>query len=671
VQAALGWLFAAAIALVAPTILVLPRYARLERGTIWGVVLLIGMAGWGGLVAQLAFPDRKTDLGLRLGWGAAAMVAAGGFLCVLSLGTAPVLATLVLGGVALSLAAAVRARATLGARIIAWLRLWSPVAIFGFLALAILISVYFLGGASGALLNGNDDQAAYLVFVRKILASGTLIDPFSMRRITAYGGQSFLQALTTVGAASPLQATLLDLGVSLVIAFALVVGAGRDRRSVIMRSLLVLPALVVVTVPNIRLNTGSAMSGVFMFLSLYRTAASVNFRRRSLASAALLGLLAAVACTLRQSYLVPVAVFLVVLYLPAARRSLYAEDESRREQLRAIIIAGGTLLVLLIPWAVMSYRSNRTFLFPAVAGNYRAEYGGFTTDASFTSRIKLCWDNIVYCHPIHSIPFFLLAGGLIPWRRTNGALPALLWASFIGFVAVVYSLPLSDAPNIARYYYGFTVPTFLAVMLAAFARSWRWPSGHVRMRAAVPAVIAVVAAVAQIEESRGSINQDINYLSRHITAARAHPSSLEDQGAPYRELQAAIPAGASMLVMLDDPFWLNFRRNRIDLIDLPGAASPAPGMPLDDDEKLASYLHGLGYRYLSFVRPSASKSLYRRDHWTKMLTKPTQPIWGMSAPFYLNTFDRLEGLAKSRIHLYDDGVMVALDLEARERRDKK
>jgi hypothetical protein len=48
-----------------------------------------------------------------------------------------------------------------------------------------------------------------------------------------------------------------------------------------------------------------------------------------------------------------------------------------------------------------------------------------------------------------------------------------------------------------------------------------------------------------------------------------------------------------------------------------------------------------------------------------MLTNPEAIIWQLSARFYLNTFDRFESLMNSRVRLYDDGRMVALDLEAR------
>jgi hypothetical protein len=89
-------------------------------------------------------------------------------------------------------------------------------------------------------------------------------------------------------------------------------------------------------------------------------------------------------------------------------------------------------------------------------------------------------------------------------------------------------------------------------------------------------------------------------------------------------------------------------------------------MPLDDDERLVKYLADQGYRYLAFVRSTASKSLYKRDYWSRVRNQANaQEIWRKSAPYYIDTFDRFDGLAKSRERLYDDGTMVALDLGTR------
>jgi hypothetical protein len=635
---------------------------RILRGASWGAVLLASMVGWGSLVERLASPQRVADIGLRLVWGMAGLIAAGGALCLVSLATRPVLCALVLGGSTLWIIDAFRrSRVDDAVPKRRWTG-WPPGVIVALTAVMALAATYYFAGASGSTLNINDDHAAYLVFPPKILATGTFLEPFSLRRVTALGGHSFLQTLVFAGAASPLQVSMLDLGISLFAVIALILGAPDERAPRATKMLWVLPVLVMVALPNLRANSASEVSGVAVFVGLYRTAAWRGFGLRPRARATVLGLLAAAACTLRQSYFVPAAIFMIAYYLPVGIAGLRTFGPERRQKLAAVGIAAAAMILFLVPWAVLSYRSHRTFLFPLMTGNYHPEYGGLTTASNLEDRLKFFWLNICYCSPIRSIPFFLFAGALIPSRKTGRALPALLIATVVGFIAVVYSLPLSDEKNIARYYFGFTVAAVVAVILASIAALPRRRDLPLRAHHLIPLVFAAAAIVAHVQEMRDLLYKDYLHLEAVISNARAKPSSLLPKDESYRALQNNVPQGARMLVMVDEPLWFDFHRNPIDIVDLPGAVSPAPGMPLDDNEKLATYLHNRGYRYVAFVRPAASKSLYRRTHWTKMLTA-SEEIWRKSAPFYLNMFDRWDGLASSRAHLFDNGQLVALDLD--------
>jgi hypothetical protein len=667
VERVLGVSIAAALALAAPISALMPRYARVERGALWGIVVLVSMAGWGDLVARRVSPSRSVDLGLRLAWGAASLVAAGGLLCLLHAARTPVLLALLLGGVAAAVFGVARAPRVAGANVLRWIRRWPSGVLVAFAPLALLALVTYLGGAAGEFLNGNDDQAAYMIFTRKILATGTMIDPFSMRRITAYGGQSFLQALTIVGAASPMQVALLDIGVCLAIVLVLVVGAFDERTPRAQRALAILPPLLLLTMPNIRLNSASEISGVAVFLGLFRTAAWPGFAERPRERGVLLALVGAATATLRHSYLVPVAVFMAALYLPTVLAAVRAPRDERRRLLLDVARVAGLLVLFLLPWAVLAQLSSRTFLFPLLSGNYRVEYGGFTTQSNALDRVKFLWINVCHCHPVTTIAFFLIAAVALPAAITRGALRALFWAGLVGFVGIVWSLPMSHRWDISRYYYGFSVATVLATMTAVFTRAWRRPTGRLRLAVLVPALIAIGATLDQVRETHGAVHGTYNQALDFIVRAGRQPSSLQDEGDRYRAMQEKIPAGAPMLVMLDEAFWFDFSRNRIDIIDLPGAASPPPGMPLDDDDRLASYALEHGYRYLAFVLPTASRALYRRDVWEKQLSNPNDglEIWRLTAPVYLHTFDRLTGLAKSRLKLYDDGTMVAVDLGAR------
>jgi hypothetical protein len=117
--------------------------------------------------------------------------------------------------------------------------------------------------------------------------------------------------------------------------------------------------------------------------------------------------------------------------------------------------------------------------------------------------------------------------------------------------------------------------------------------------------------------------------------------------------------------MIERPYLLDFRRNRIELFDQPGAVSPPPGVPLRaGGQKVGDYLLGQGIRYLAFSRPDkANQPLYSRPHWKGQLGSATR-MWRNVAPVYLAAFDAVDQLAQSRRRLYDDGHFVVVDLTA-------
>jgi hypothetical protein len=640
---------------------VLPTPDPLHRAAVWGVVLLASFAGWGGLVARFAFPRQRADLGLRLAWGMAAMVGAGGGAMLVSLATRPTLLLAILVGVG----AACRDAAARGGS--------APVAdapgprrraaaALAFVAIAIPTTIQWYGGAAGTGLTV-DDFAAYLVFPEKILATGTLIEPFSLHRLAAYGGQSLLHALTRIGTANALQMPVLDAGLCLAVVLALVLGA-RDARAP--RALHAVPTVLVLTLPAVRANTTSLMSGVVFFLALYRTATWRGLDAAPRRAAVVLGMLAAAAATLRPTNLAPAALFLALLYAPAVLRARGTRDTAPRAGLAGAVIAFGAMAALVLPWALLSQRSSGTPLFPLLHGNYQVAYEDLTAAHPSIDRATFFWINLRHCHPVLPLPLFFLAAVATPWASTRGALTALACASAFGFAAVVYAFPLSDEFNLSRYYFPFAVATTFAVATHACAlpRS-EWRSG--RLAIVVPAALALLATAVQVSGMSANSYQGYRRLVAAIRAAAREPSSLRERDAPYRALQASVPVGAPLLTMVDEPFWLDFRRNPIQVLDMPGHVSPPPGVPLADDEALVAYFAREGFRYLAFVRPTASSNLYRRDKWTRMIGPLAPPLWRKAAPRYLQLFDRLESLAASRVRLHDDGKMVVLDLAGRRR----
>jgi hypothetical protein len=170
-------------------------------------------------------------------------------------------------------------------------------------------AVNVLGAVASQRANPYDDDICYTPFVRRLLDAGDLIEPFSFRRLSAFGGQTVLSALAAVRG-SLANIYLVDHGLCQLITIALMVGLLRARG--VDRLIGALLVLVVALMPDASINTASYWSGAALFLALYRTVAeaAVDAPRRL----ALAGLVAAAACTLRQNYL-PVAIGFLALVL--------------------------------------------------------------------------------------------------------------------------------------------------------------------------------------------------------------------------------------------------------------------------------------------------------------------------------------------------------------------
>jgi hypothetical protein len=660
---------AAALPLACAAYGLVPTGNVLAGGAAWLVALAASLAGWGDLVARRV--DAGADLGLRLAWGAAVIMAAAGPFAAAGALIAPVILALI----AVGLAAHVRREATrtepslvLAARWVTGLGARPHVACFWLLAGGIA-ALNVLGAL--ARLEGNvyDDDVIYTPLTRRLLEAGDMDEPYSFRRLSAYGGQTVLQAL---GAARGTLANLflVDGGLFQLITLLLVIGlATRDDERTAPPSpsssrelTLGLLVLVVLLLPSTAVNTASYWSGVVFFLALYRTAARAAATPAPAGHFAVAGMLAAAACTLRQSYL-PVALLFLVAVL-ALR--LVATPAARRDERRVWLasLAGGA--IALGPYLVAAYRSNQTFLYPFWHG---------TANPSIVMRPSVP-------DPWHELQFFVevvlepdpirvilpLAALLLVTvdRRRGRPLTALLIASAVGFVLLVHSFQLSVPQNLWRYAFGYATALVLALG-AEVARSAPVAGPGV----AVPPlgkVVLLAALVVQLAVSGRGLAKEYRDLGADlIAAASARGPAVGSPGARrlYVDLQAQVPAGAQLAVLLDEPYHLDHARNTIVNLDTPGFASARPGMPFfRGADAVADYLRGQGLRYLAFVRGDRSRYMYRRDFWRRRMFFDTE-LWRMQAAYAVDCIDNLAALATThRVQFERDGI-VLLDLEAR------
>jgi len=638
--------------------------------SIWGALLLASFAGWGSGLNAVLFRHRRADWGLRCAWGWGVSVAIGGFLCALHLARRGTLFGIIAVGLLLLYLTFVDVcwRWAKGGTLLRRRRARLLAVDGPFYAAAAVIcglgALYAFGEIYNTDYNPNDDHLAYFQFAREILDRGTLTQPFSLRRISAYGGKSLLDAMQLAIDVPETHLHLLDKGLATLTILGLILGHARaSRRSA--RSILLLAMLFVVVLPETGINTSAMRTAVVFFLGLYRTMVWAPVAEaRGLRAAVPIAMLAAGACTLRQNYLVPIAAFFVLAYAPPILRSLRVRPPRvDGGALRDAAATAALLVAFLAPWWALSLRWCGTFLFPVLKGNYNSAYSFFPTHTRL-EWFQYIWANASRFIPIKATPIFAIAALTMRDRTRRKPFSALVGAAFVGFAMLLYAYPGADPPNQGRYYFGFVVAAVLATTLASADLAQRWTAAGRRRAQQVACVPLVIFGLAvQLYDERERLSTLYKECLGRFADLHAWVRSTQDP--TYVTLQLAVPAAATIATFVDNPSHFDHRRNMIECLDMIGAISPRPGIPLaEGGDAVATYLLELGYRYLIVGNPDAAASLYRRDTWVKK-QKDAEEVWKKSAHFYLEAFDDFDELRRTRVHLAEAGDMTTLDLAKR------
>lgn len=631
---------------------------QLLRTLAWSVILLAAYTGWGTALAVWA-GERGVAVALRCVWGLSSVTFLGALLASTSLLSRGSLQMLVVTGVLLLLAHLARDRPELGHALRARQRALrrEPARALVVLVLCLLASVAILGGAADATSNPYDDDIAYIPMAKQLLERGTLDDPFSFRRLSTLGGQALQHAVLLLEA--PLaQLNAFDRASCLLLALGLLAAQRvRGRRPPFFAR--VLSALLLVSLPNISINLASHYSGVAVFLGLYQTLErlpsplSLGLRQR-LARLLPLALTAALACTLRQNFIAFTAIFL------AASQGFALWGRRRGEPLRPalaeLLVCGGLVVAALAPWFFLSYRSSDTALFPLWPGTFNPDVALQSQPRAPSQVLHTLWQLWAASDPFVLLVLFALAGLCVREASRRRPVASQWLAAAAVLLATCVSLGLMDVGNLARYNFAYLAANVLFTWQVAATRSRSEPLLTVAFAAALVATLAHHQA------------RTFEALDARLTALcellrRTAPAQLEPpQAQAYRQLQELVPEGAPLLVMLDEPHHLDYSRNVIINLDLPGIASPAPGLPsFQGPEALGSYLRALGLRYVAFVNPERSRFAYRRSTWVSRVFD-SETIWRVYAPYMLDTMDSVAALAQRRAPLLERDGMTLIDL---------
>ena len=607
---------------------------------LWGLVVLSAFTGWGLSAARLA-GVAKPDWGLSAGWGMVFVVILGGGLALLGLATAPVVIGVVVIGAVLHLVLGVRVSRPEFSRS-AFSR---PALVLLALAAVVLLARY------GAVVtfqaaNCSDDDVAYFTYVSRLLQTGTLIEPYSLRRLSGYGGHTVLQALV-MAAGSEDNGFLMDRGLAVLVAFGLVVGffTGKGDRGILPA---MLALLLVVILPYPLGNSSSHMTGFVLILTLFRTLDGLElgsgYRRLWLA-----GAVVAAAAALKAHYLVAAALTVLFWWLI---RAFYARSQSGDflsryggRNMSGLIHIGLSALVFLSPWMALMQRSSGTILFPVFAGNHRPGFSEtYSGTLDFSGQLAFLGDFFLSPQvALFTVPILFYA-----FRRGPAAGLGLYLAALVTSAATVSTLTFDNLETLHRYAAPFLNAAFIATVISYLSAIRReLPEGGEKGGAArtgdrILVVLVVVLMPIPVYHDLGRIQDTFGKTVMAI-----------ERRADYAAMQAAIPEGETILAILDQPFALDYRRNRVFNIDVPGAASPDPGMPFfEGPGALKAYLKGQSVSYLAF-RDFAIKGgcLYRRDLWNYHARRDN-PMWRAQSKFYLDLMDNVDALARTEIPVF-------------------
>lgn len=631
----------------------------LRGGVAWLAFLFFVLSGWGYVIVRI----RKVadpDFGLRAAWGAA------GYLAVAGIGIAA-------GRLARP---QILALIGLGAAGFAWRELVSPVASWhrvrdglrylrakpgpaAVVAVLVALALFQMIAAVAALDRSPwDDDLAYTPLLKRLIDTGDLIEPFSFRRMGAYGGQTALGALAAARGTLA-NHHLVDHALFFGIALLIVFGKAGERR--VQPIWAVMIALVLLLLPDTSINTGAHWSGVAMFLALYRAVARDHW--------SLVGLVGAAACTLRQNYIAVVVLFVVLVLarrLLATRRVTSWREAVQIERPRWKLLAAVAVLAT-AGWWVAAFLSNRTVLFPFQGGTWNHELSLQPTGTTWVQEVlRLAWASIETT-PIVVVPVLFALLAFTDDDRLGAPLRSFFIAAGLGFLVLVHSFEAADPTHLWRYAFGFAIALTAIFVVEVGAE-------HERSAKLAPLGrwLLLAALALQLLVERGAVPRRFIALAGDLREAaaidrRGDPSALVE-ARRHAAMQAAIPAGAAVAVLLDDPAALDFRRNRIANLDTPGFASPRTGdgaqLPaFRGAEPLREYFVAAGYPYVAFVRSERSRYCHRRGFWLWRLFNDGEMFQIMSA-YELDMIDSLAELATTTTVLHDDDGLVVLDLTA-------
>ena len=625
---------------------------RLVEAILVTVALLGACGGVGGAILRWAGldepgekgPARPLSFGVAAALGLALLVALGGVGLVLRIPVLVVVVAFTVAGIALLAFHVARHRPS-------WTGIF--VVVLGIEVLAFGLVLLTQAGVGIAFrLNVCDDVLAYLPEARRLLATHTLLEPWSTRRLQNFGGQTFLQAIYVRflgNDALGLVETILPVGLLwLLISTAL--------RRPLTRALSLVPLVFLPFFDVPRVNTAGTLSPVPLLVALgvlvlvLRRAAEQANRRGTVVAAAAVGTTAAAIVAVRTNAAPAAGLVAVVGACMIAGTA--------REKARSAAVTVGAGVMAFAPWSAAMWESSGTPLYPLLRGNEnpRVPSVGITGSvdlADFVHSVRRFFGGGIYPVALAVLlVIIVLARKAFPKTAPIAAL--MIGAGLANLVLLALSLSGAGISDFDHYSFPVVGGALFFVVRGAFVRLDEEAS-LARRVALAPAVLAVVALVAFFWI--GTRHPDAIVEVRSLDAAREFVNDAADvrdpdaQVTPHtsvanaRAALAAIPPRAKILVEVSEPDAFLATGADVQSLDEPGSAAPGGEFPFfSGAEAKVRAMRSHDYDYL-VVSPSLNHRCYQRGHILDLVHSPVL-TYRRLAPFLSDFFADMDDLAQ-------------------------
>ena len=419
-----------------------------------------------------------------------------------------------------------------------------------------------------------------------------------------------------------------------------------------------------VALPNTSINSASYYSGLAFFLGLYQTLERLpddlvrEPRARPCAGSCRSRSSAPRLCTLRQNYQAAVGVVLVVAYLcafAALRRAKRAVDASSSRAPSCLGLRRSLRRAVARPPLSL----ERHVPLPADEGNVPGRCGGAEPAHDADALRAVLRGRLAAARPDPDAAA-LHARRPVRARAVAAAAAGARSGSRVSCrsrsLGVAFSLSDCGQPRALRLRLrdGVRAPHVADGGGHASAASARGPSPG---RAPLALLIFALWRRLLDAENRVRTKKMLDGAPpRHRRDApphRARAGRASDRRG-YRRLQHAVPDGARILIMVDEPYFFDYAAQR-DL-ESRHARNREPAARAFRASRAPSRSRSTSARTAFATSPSWSRSArrisYRREIWFDHLYDPDE-IWRVYAPYIVDVMDNLVALSATRKHLHE------------------